>query len=87
MSADPDRFLVEFNPSGLQFNPDRPARLEMHYAEADGEDLERETEIELWRQESPGEPWELVASVRLEEFDEIEAQLFGFTRYALAIGL
>ena len=87
VSIDPDRFLVDLEPSGLEFNPAQPAVLEIRYDEAESEDLERETEFELWRQESPGDPWELVGSVQLEDFDEIEAQIFGFTRYALAIGL
>ena len=85
--VDPSRFLAEFEPSGLQFNPAEPAKLAMRYDEAEGEDLEFESEFGLWRQESPGDPWELVGSVQFEDFDEIEARIVSFTRYALAIGL
>jgi hypothetical protein len=78
--------LVQFEPSGLMFSPQAPAELEIRYDEADPTFLQREGEFDLWRQERPGEPWALVGSIQIEEFDEIEATLLGFTRYALAIG-
>ncbi len=79
-------FLANFEPTGLEFNPAEPARLEITYDEAEDDLLVRETEFDLWRQEKPGDPWVLVGSIQLEDFDEIEASLFSFTRYALAIG-
>jgi hypothetical protein len=79
-------FLASFEPSGLVFNPEEPAQLEIDYDEADVTFLRREGEFDLWRQERPGEPWVRMGSLRLEDFDEIEAVLDGFTRYALAIG-
>jgi hypothetical protein len=79
-------FRVQFEPSGLEFNPDRPAELEIEYGEAEDEFLDRELEFDLWRQEQPGEPWERIGSVQIDDLDEVEADLLGFTRFALAIG-
>ena len=86
VSVDPDLFLLRFEPSGLQFNPNEPAKLELDYDEAEPEFLAREGEIAMWRQEQAGDPWERIGTVQVEELDEIEALLTGFTRYALAVG-
>jgi muconolactone delta-isomerase len=84
--VDPDLFLVRFEPSGLQFNPDEPAKMDLDYDEAEDAFLAREGEFGLWRQEQPGDPWERIGIVQVEELDELEALLTGFTRYALAVG-
>lgn len=81
-----DRYFADFEPSGLVFNPDDPAELEIRYELADDDFLEREQEFDLWRQERPGDPWQRIGSLQLEDIDEIEAELLGFTRFALAIG-
>ena len=86
VSVDPDLFVVRFEPSGLRFNPDEPAKLSLDYDEAEDEFLAREGEFDLWRQEQAGEPWERIGILQVEELDEIEALLTGFTRYALAVG-
>lgn len=83
---DAQLFRATFEPSGLRFNPLEPAELEFKYDEADLTFLDRETEFDLWRQELSGQPWERIGSVQIEDLDEIEAELLGFTRYALAIG-
>jgi hypothetical protein len=87
-----DRLLATLEPSGLQFDPFEPAELELRYPEADDDydddgspDPERETEIDLWRQENPGDPWTRVGDVKSEDEDKIEARLLSFSRYALAI--
>ena len=84
--VDPDLVVVRFEPSGLQFNPDEPAKLSLDYDEAEDDFLTREGEFGLWRQEESGEPWERIGIAQVEELDEIEALLTGFTRYALAVG-
>ena len=84
--VDPGLFLASFEPSGLAFNPNEPAKLELDYDEAEAEFLAREQEFDLWRQEQAGEPWERLGTLQIEELDEIEVLLTGFTRYALAVG-
>lgn len=86
VAVDTVLILARLEPTGLIFSPEDPAELEIRYEEAEDNFLAREREFDLWRQERPGDPWELIGSVQLEEFDEIEAFLRSFTRYALAIG-
>jgi len=92
--VDPAEMLFQFEPSGLQFDPDQPAELKIHYAHADGDinddgktdstdDLLEHT-LAIWRQENPGDPFERLSSVLSIELDEADADITGFTRYALA---
>lgn len=87
-------FAFYFEPSGLVFNPEEPAELEIDYGEAnpdlddDGDvdemDAEFEAELAIWRQELPGDPWLRLGSVQFEDLDEIEADITGFSGFALA---
>jgi hypothetical protein len=92
--VDPAQLLFEFEPAGLRFKPDRPAELEIEYAEAeddlddDGDvdevDAELEGEVYVWRQRNPGDPFERLFTLRFEELDELEAEVPGFSRFAIA---
>jgi hypothetical protein len=87
-------FAAQFEPSGLRFDPARPAKLKFKLAERD-DDLDRDGDdtddddrlqnLSLWRQERPGSVWERIASLVVESLEEIEAELTGFTGYAVAI--
>jgi hypothetical protein len=92
--VDPAQMLFELTPSGLQFNPQEPAELKIHYDHANGdlnddgrvdaEDNSLESTLSIWRQEQPGDPFVRLTSVLSVEIDEAEADLTGFSRYALA---
>jgi hypothetical protein len=92
--VDPTQMLFELTPSGLQFNPLEPALLKIHYDHAngdlnddgsvDGEDDSLESTLSIWRQEQLGDPFVRLTSVLSVEIDEAEAELTGFSRYALA---
>jgi hypothetical protein len=92
--VDAARLLFEFEPAGLTFNPSRPAELKIRYNHADDDldedgdvDLDDETlelTIGIWRQENDGDPFERLGSLLLDDLEEIEAELVGFSRYALA---
>ena len=92
--VDPARLLFEFQPAGLTFNPARPAELKIHYNHADDDldedgdvDLEDESlelTIAIWRQENDGDPFERLGSLLIDDLEEIDAELEGFSRYALA---
>ena len=92
--VDPQQIYFEFEPSGLTFNPALPAELKIEYAETggdldddgdtDGDDDAIEQVIDLWRQEQAGQDFVKLGAVKLEELDEIEAEILGFTRYAIA---
>ena len=71
-----------------------PAELKIHYDHANGdlnddgsvdaEDDSLESTLSIWRQEQPGDPFVRLTSVLSVELDEAEAELTGFSRYALA---
>jgi hypothetical protein len=91
---DPARLIVEFQPAGLLFAPGEPAELEIHYPEADRDydddgdidmdDDDVEQRLRIWRQERLGDPWVQVRGSVRADVDEVEADLTGFTRYAIA---
>ena len=89
-----DSILFELKPSGLLFNLSDPAELKIEYGEAgpdlngdhnvDGEDSTIEHKLDIWRQERPGDPFFRVGTAKIEEDNEIEAKLNGFSRFAIA---
>ncbi|HEX7050143.1 MAG TPA: Ig-like domain-containing protein [Longimicrobiales bacterium] len=88
------RFVFRFEPSGLRFDPEHPAELEIDYrgadldldgdGDVDAEDDEAERELYLWKQEREGDPWLRLGTVKLEDLDELEAKIDGFTGFAVA---
>ena len=92
--ADPTKVLVDMEPSGLTFNPAQPAQLTIHYDHADHDfnedgvinviDSRLKSELAIWRQELPTDPFVRLGSVNTEDLEEIEADILGFTRYAIA---
>jgi len=92
--ADPSRLIVEFQPSGLRFDPKKPARLWFKWSECDPDvnhdgvvdatDQSLLATIQIWRQEAPGLPWESMTTSVSESAELAEAKLDGFTRYAVA---
>jgi len=92
--VDPMRFLVRFEPAGLEFNPNQPARLKFHYEHADHDfdangvinaaDSTIEHQLDLWRRETTTAPWFRQGSVKFEELEEIDANILSFTEYAIA---
>jgi hypothetical protein len=92
--VDPAQMLFELEPAGLKFNPLVPARLKIHYDHASGdlnddgvvnpEDDSIEGALAIWRQERPGDPFVRLTSALAVDLDEAEAELTGFSRYALA---
>jgi hypothetical protein len=92
IAIEPSRLLATLEPTGIVFNPLEPAELEIRYLNADDDidddgddDPELEGEIDLWRQENPGDLWERVGNIKDLEFDRVRAFLLTFSRYGLAI--
>ena len=88
------RFLFDFQPSGLRFDPDHAPRLRISYRALD-DDLDDDGDLDdaddafersmrLWRQERSGQPWYPVGSMKLEDVDEIDGEITGFTGFAIA---
>ncbi len=88
------RFMTDFQPQGLQFAASRPARLWLKFGEADPDlnedgvvnaaDTTLLLGLRIWRQERPGDPWTSLPSVVDTLNQEVEADVSGFTRYAVA---
>ena len=91
-TIDPVDLIVTLEPTGIVFDPAHPAELELRYVNSDPDfdddgvdDPELEGEIDLWRQENLGDPWERVGTVTDQSLDRVRATLLTFSRYALAI--
>lgn len=92
--SDPQRMIVAFEPAGLRFDPKVPAELKIHFGEAnedyDGDgvvsssDTTALKQLSIWRQESAGQPWYKVFSATVEDLKEVDADITGFTSYAIA---
>jgi hypothetical protein len=86
--------ITEFHPSGLVFSARKPARLWLKFGEADPDlngdhvvnaaDTTLLGQLTIWKQEQPGEPWSLVPSMVNMGSQEVEADIAGFTRFAVA---
>ncbi len=91
---DPTRFHYRFEPSGLRFSPDHPARLKIRYFDGqhdfngDGvqnsEDVRIEGILDLWERSGPGALWFRLGAVKFEELDELDANILSFTEHAVA---
>ncbi|HKJ92865.1 MAG TPA: hypothetical protein VJ957_06840 [Longimicrobiales bacterium] len=88
------RFLFEFSPAGLQFDPNHPARLDVTYSRTGGDldgdgtvdqqDQELQKKLGMWKQEAVGGLWYSVGVLKLDDLEEIEGDITGFTGFALA---
>ena len=92
--VDPTQVMFDMEPSGLAFDPARPAELKIHYSHADHDfnedgaidtaDDQIKSRLAIWRQETPTDPFILIGSVNSESLEEMDADILGFTRYAIA---
>jgi hypothetical protein len=92
--TDPTKLQAEFQPAGLAFSASNPARLQFEFGEADKDlnddgvvnatDTSLVPQISTWRQEVAGGEWFKVGSVVEIEINEVQADILGFTGYALA---
>jgi hypothetical protein len=92
--SDDGRFLFRFSPAGLQFDPDHPARLSVTYRRTEGDldgdgtvnqdDQALQMRLGMWKQEAAGDLWYPLGVLKLDELEEIEGSITGFTGFALA---
>lgn len=92
--VDPKKFLFDFQPAGLQFNPNDPARLKIEYRYAnhdfngdgkiDSTDARIATLLNLWRREPPDSLWFTFGAVKFADLQEFDANVFSFSQYAVA---
>lgn len=91
--TDPTHFIIDLQPSGLQFAANDQPRLKISFA-ACGDDLNYDGKVDsadaamlsslsMWRQEAPFQPWFKVSSTVTPSVKEVDSQLGGFTGYAI----
>jgi hypothetical protein len=91
---DPAEFRFQFEPAGLVFNSEHPARLRIRYfdcdhdfdedGDTDAADAAIEQALNLWHRSSTSATWLLVGSIKFEELDELDANILSFSEYAVA---
>jgi hypothetical protein len=92
--TDPTKLAADFQPAGLEFSASTPARLQFEFGEADKDlnddgvvntiDAALIPQIATWRQETPGGTWLKIDSAVEIEINEVQADISGFSGYALA---
>jgi hypothetical protein len=92
--VDPTKFLFEFQPSGLQFSPEHPAALKVQYAHSnhdynddgvvDPADSTIQGQLDIWKNDPPSTLWFKLGSVNIEPFEELDANVFSFSQFAIA---
>jgi hypothetical protein len=89
-----DSILFHLEPTGLTFSSQHKAELKIEYGKA-GDDLDQdgnttaadtliENQIDIYREPTLGAGYTKVGTAKLEDENEIEAKLTGFSRYAIA---
>jgi hypothetical protein len=92
--VDPKKFDFDFQPAGLQFNPNDPARLKIEYRYAnhdfngdgkiDSTDVRIATLLNLWQREPPDSLWFTFGAVKFADLEEFDANVLSFSQYAVA---
>lgn len=90
----PEQFQVELLPSGLTFDASEPAALKFEFVHSDrdlnddgvvnGQDDALEQAFAIWRQEALAGPYVKLATIRFDSTRELQADLLGFSRFAIA---
>lgn len=91
--TDQTHFIVDFQPSGLKFSANDQPTLRISFAAcgadlnydgvADAKDQAIMDSLSFWRQEGPFQPWSKVPSTVVQTTKDVNAQLGGFTGYAI----
>lgn len=92
--VDPRRLEVELLPAGLRFNPQQPAELSFDFGfaeddldddgDVDDRDQTLNRQLAIWRLPSGAGSWTKLATLRFDDLEELEADLTGFSRFAIA---
>ena len=88
------KFLFDFQPTGLQFNPSDPARLHIDYVHADHDydgdgritasDSMIQKKLDIWQRTPPDTLWTKLGALNVEELEELEGKIHHFTDHAIA---
>lgn len=91
---DATKLIVDFQPAGLRFAATKPAELKLSFAEGDDDlvpdgvidaaDAAARLRLAIWRRETIADPWVRLSSMLSVGTGEVEADIVGFTNYAIA---
>jgi hypothetical protein len=91
---DPLLFLLDFQPTGLQFSPDHQAVLAVEYdhsehdyngdGRVDNLDAEIQSRLDIWQRHPPDTVWYRLGAANYESYEELEAKIPHFTDHAIA---
>lgn len=81
--ADDGTMRFHFEPSGLHFNPDDPARLRIAMGRARVDPL-TSLAASIWRRDLPGLPWLELPTIHLSG-DTVESDVQHFTDFGMAV--
>ena len=94
VTIDPGTFLVDFQPSGVMFSPNAPARLALWYGNAnldlngngvlDGNDRTLMEQLAIWYQLSPSASWFKQLSKNDPAQTLVGTELYHFSEYAVS---
>lgn len=91
--TDAVHLVVDYQPSGLRFSANDLPKLKMFYSFC-GDDLNYDgvvdsaddviaSQLSIWKQESAGQSWFRLSSIVAKDAKQVEAQIAGFTGYAI----
>lgn len=84
LSINQSEVIVEFGPSGLVFDENTPAVLEMWYDGADDDDQGSQEQLGIWHQQDAGELWFPIESAHNTEQKRLKTHVFHFSTYAVS---
>jgi hypothetical protein len=77
--------IFHLEPTGLTFDPAHKAELRISFGETEEHgDSTVLRQISIWRQPTPIDDFQKLASTKLDAEEELEVKLTGFSRYAIA---
>jgi hypothetical protein len=82
VTIDPSEFHLEFGPSGLVFNDQAPAQLELWYSAAEG-DIPQ-SQLGMWYQQEAGTLWYPIVSQHQLDRMWFKTVLFHFSGYVIS---
>jgi len=93
-AIDRAKFLFDFQPTGLEFSPTRPAELTLQYhnddhdysgdGKVDTTDARIQGQLDVWQRRPPDTLWRRLGASNYESYEELDVKIPHFTDHAIA---
>jgi len=93
-AIDRAKFLFDFQPTGLEFSPTRPAELTLQYhnddhdysgdGKVDTTDARIQGQLDVWQRQPPDTLWHRLGASNYQSYEELDAKIPHFTDHAIA---